>query len=75
VTKGGVRTEKVNSKQIIYDALHAQEFRGARCVAIRDASEQRNDRPIYKRLVCNQCFLICVGTGSYGFISKNKLKI
>ena len=47
------------SKQIIYDALYEQEFMDARRVAIRDAAEQMNYCPICKRLVCNQCFLIC----------------
>ena len=47
------------NKQIIYDALYEQEFRDARRTAIRDAAEQMNYCPICKRLVCNQCFLIC----------------
>ena len=46
-------------KQIIYDALYEQEFRDARRVAIRNAAEHMNYCPICKRLVCNQCFLIC----------------
>ena len=47
------------SKRIIYDALYEQEFTDARRVAIRDAAEHMNYCPICKRLVCNQCFLIC----------------
>ena len=47
------------SKQIIYDALYEQEFREARRIAIRNAAEHLNYCPICKRLVCNQCFLIC----------------
>ena len=47
------------SKQIIYDALYEQEFRDARRVAIRNAAEHMNYCPICKRLICNQCFLIC----------------
>ena len=47
------------SKKIIYDALYEQEFREARRVAIRNAAEHMNYCPICKRLVCNQCFLIC----------------
>jgi len=47
------------SKKIIYDALYEQEFREARRVAIRNAAEHMNFCPICKRLVCNQCFLIC----------------
>ena len=47
------------SKQIIYDALYEQELRCARQSAIRAAAEQMNYCPICKRLVCNQCFMIC----------------
>ena len=47
------------SKQIIYAALYEQEFNEAKRVAIRNAAEQMNYCPICKRLVCNQCFLIC----------------
>lgn len=46
-------------RQIIYDALYEQELRDARRTAIRDAAEHLNYCPICKRLVCNQCFLIC----------------
>lgn len=46
-------------KQIFYEALYAQESRAARSVAIRNAAEHMNYCPICKRLVCNQCFLIC----------------
>ena len=47
------------NKQIIYDALYEQEFREARRSAMRNAAEHMNYCPICKRLVCNQCFLIC----------------
>lgn len=47
------------SKQILYDALYEQEAMLARQVAIRNAAEQMNYCPVCKRLVCNQCFLIC----------------
>ena len=47
------------SKQIIYDALYEQEFKEARRIATRNAAEHMNYCPICKRLVCNQCFLIC----------------
>lgn len=47
------------SKQILYDALYEQEFNDARRSAIRSAAENMNYCPICKRLVCNQCFLIC----------------
>ena len=46
-------------KKIIYDALYEQEFNEARRIAIRNAAEHMNYCPICKRLVCNQCFLIC----------------
>lgn len=48
-----------HSKRIIYDALYEQEFSEARRIAIRNAAEHMNYCPICKRLVCNQCFLIC----------------
>jgi len=44
---------------ILYTALYEQEFREAKRVAIRNATEHMNYCPICKRLVCNQCFLIC----------------
>lgn len=47
------------SKQIIYNALYEQEFKEARRAAIQTAAEYMNYCPICKRLVCNQCFLIC----------------
>ncbi len=52
-------TPAAQNKQIIYDALYEQEFRTARQVAIRNAAEHMNYCPICRRLVCNQCFLIC----------------
>ena len=60
-----IRFSKANSKpdtqnkQIIYEAIYEQEFRAARQIAIRNAAEQLNYCPICRRLVCNQCFLIC----------------
>lgn len=50
---------QTKEKQRLYDALYEQEFRSARLLAIQDAAEQINYCPICKRLVCNQCFLIC----------------
>lgn len=47
------------SKQIIFNALYEQEYKMARQVAVRNAAEHLNHCPICKRLVCNQCFLIC----------------
>ena len=47
------------SARILYEALYEQEFKTAMQVAVLTASEQLNHCPICKRLVCNQCFLIC----------------
>ena len=47
------------SKQIIYEALYEQELEAARQMAIRNAAEHLNYCPICKKLVCNQCFMIC----------------
>ena len=47
------------SKKIIYEALYEQELHSAQQIAIRTAAEHMNYCPICKRLVCNQCFLIC----------------
>ena len=46
-------------KATLYEILYAQELQSARLGAIRDAAEHLNYCPICKRLVCNQCFLIC----------------
>lgn len=45
--------------QLLYDALYEQEGRSARQVAISKAAEHMNFCPICKRLVCDQCFMIC----------------
>ena len=47
------------AKKTVYDALYEQEFRAARQTALRIGAEHMNYCPICKRLVCNQCFLIC----------------
>ena len=52
-------TPATQNKQILYDALYEQEFRAARQIAVRNAAEHMNYCPICRRLVCNQCFLIC----------------
>ena len=57
-SKAGV-TPGSQAKQTIYDAIYDQEFRVARQTAIRVGAENMNRCPICKRLVCNQCFLIC----------------
>ena len=57
-SKAGILPTTPN-KKIIYDALYEQEYNMARQAAIRNAMEQMNYCPICKRLVCNQCFLIC----------------
>ena len=46
-------------KAALYEILYAQELQTARLSAVRDAAEHLNYCPICKRLVCNQCFLIC----------------
>lgn len=57
-TKAGI-APPTPGKQIIYKALYEQEARDARNIAVRCAAEHMNYCPICKRLVCNQCFLIC----------------
>lgn len=57
-SKAGIPPPTPN-KKIIYDALYEQEHSMAQQIAIRNAIEQMNYCPICKRLVCNQCFLIC----------------
>ena len=57
-SKAGAKPYGEN-KKIIYDVLYEQEFKSARQSAVRDAAEHLNYCPICKRLVCNQCFLIC----------------
>ena len=57
-SKAGTEPSGEN-KKIIYDALYEQEFNEARRRAILNAAEHMNYCPICKRLVCNQCFLIC----------------
>ena len=57
-TKAGI-PPTAPGKQIIYEVLYAQELQDARNIAIRSAAEHMNHCPICKRLVCNQCFLIC----------------
>lgn len=47
------------SQRILYDALYEQELAQARRIAVRNAAEHMNYCPICKRLVCNQCFMIC----------------
>lgn len=57
-SKAGVAPE-TKEKQILYRALYEQEFRDARHAAVLKAVEHVNYCPICKRIVCNQCFLIC----------------
>lgn len=57
-TKAGV-APPTPDKQIIYKVLYEQELRDAQNIAIRSAAENMNYCPICKRLVCNQCFLLC----------------
>ena len=57
-SKAGI-TPPTEGKRIIFEACYEQEFRDARQAAVREAAEHLNYCPICKRLVCNQCFLIC----------------
>ncbi len=57
-TKAGI-VPSTPDKQIIYNVLYEQEQRDARQMAISSAAEHMNYCPVCKRLVCNQCFLIC----------------
>lgn len=57
-SKAGIPPQ-TKEKQILYDALYEQEFRSVRHGVIQKAEEHINYCPICKRLVCNQCFLIC----------------
>ena len=57
-TKAGV-APPTPGEQIIYEALYEQELRDARNIAVRSAAENMNYCLICKRLICNQCFLIC----------------
>ena len=57
-SKAGI-TPASPAKKTIYDALYDQEFRAARQTALRIGAEHMNYCPICKRLVCDQCFLIC----------------
>ena len=47
------------NQNILYTVLYEKEFADARQAAIRTAAEHMNYCPICKRLVCNNCFLIC----------------
>ena len=57
-SKAGITPASL-AKKTIYDALYDQEFRAARQTALRIGAEHINYCPICKRLVCDQCFLIC----------------
>ena len=57
-SKAGV-IPATDSKRIIYDALYEQEHLVARQTAAGEIAEHMNYCPICKRLICNQCFLIC----------------
>ena len=57
-SKAGI-TPPTEGKRIVFEACYEQELQSARLSAIRDAVKNLNYCPICKRLVCNQCFLIC----------------
>ena len=52
-------TPATQAKKTIYDAIYDQEHRAARLAALQMGTEYMNYCPICKRMVCNQCFLIC----------------
>ena len=47
------------SKQIIHDAVYELEMSAYRKKAVSQLAEHINRCPICKKLVCNNCFLIC----------------
>ncbi len=47
------------SKSIIYETIYKMEYDQARRQAIDYAAQHFNVCPICKRLVCDDCFLIC----------------
>ena len=57
-SKAGIEPP-TTEKRILYRAVYEQEFTSARQSAIEQATEHFNHCPICKRIVCNQCFLIC----------------
>lgn len=54
---GAVPTSQI--EKTLWNALYEQEMRMVRQIAVRHAAEQLNYCPVCKRLVCNQCFVIC----------------
>ena len=57
-SKAGINPA-TKAKETIYAAMYEQEMIAAQQIAVRIAAENMNYCPICKRLVCNQCFLIC----------------
>ncbi len=53
------QTPANESKRIIYNAIYRREKAEALNRALEEAENFFNLCPIYKRFVCNDCFLIC----------------
>ena len=57
-SKAGV-SPSTEGKRIIYNTLYEKEKRRALEKAAREGEEVFNICPICRRLICNECFLIC----------------
>lgn len=53
------KTPQTEGKRIIYQALYQREKAAAYEFAVKEALEVFSRCPICKRLVCDQCFLLC----------------
>ena len=47
------------SKRIIYETLYQREHVQAMTHAVNEAAHHFNQCPVCKKLICNDCFLIC----------------
>lgn len=57
-SKAGV-LPTTHTSRLFLGALYEQEAKTAQQAAVCNAAEHMNYCPICKKLVCNQCFLIC----------------
>ena len=57
-SKSGIVPQS-NEKKIIFNAIYEQELHDAHMAAVREIAQHMNYCPICKRLVCDQCFMIC----------------
>ena len=58
LSKAGV-SPSTEGKRIIYNTIYEKEKRRALEKAAREGEEVFNICPICRRLICNECFLIC----------------